>query len=171
MAVFARLLARHPAKLIIKYHHLLSDADSAYLQRIKELAAPLGNQVRFIGSIPYEQLPAVYAAADVAVSVPMADGTPASFLELVALGVPLVAADLPDYADILQHGQSAVLVKEPTPEKLADALEFVCEDPAYRARLVVRAGDFVRKEGTWERTVEEFLQIHGDALARQMVAP
>ena len=82
------------------------------------------------------------------------------------LGVPIVAANLPDYTDVLRDGETAVLVNDPTPESLADALESLGDYPAGREKIIQQAAHFVHHEGSWEKTVDRFLDVYREAAGR-----
>ena len=71
--------------------------DKKRLKHLQTIASDLGikDQVRWVGAMPYEQLPVLYNLADILVSVPETDGTPMSLLEGMACGVPPIVSDLP----------------------------------------------------------------------------
>lgn len=54
-------------------------------------ASPARDRIRVVDEIDESELPALYAAADVVVSLCTTDGTPVSLLEAMALGRPVVA--------------------------------------------------------------------------------
>ena len=166
LAAFELVLKEQPATLVIKTHRQLSEADADYLRRLEERAAPCAEHVRFVGSVAYEELAEFYATADVAVSVPAADGAPASFLELMALGVPVVAGNLPDYADLLTAEETGVLVDDSSPQRLAGALLALHADPARRRGIAERAAAFAHGRGSWGSSVEQFLAAYRAAVKR-----
>ncbi|PYQ48787.1 MAG: hypothetical protein DMF78_20380 [Acidobacteria bacterium] len=77
------LLARQPAALLLLTEYV---ADPDYRRRIEERATALGVRahVRFLGTVPAEAMPSLYAAADVVASVPFSDGLPQSVFESMA---------------------------------------------------------------------------------------
>jgi glycosyltransferase involved in cell wall biosynthesis len=66
---------------------------------MRGLAAELGvaDAVRWLTEVPYEQLPEIYAGADVIVNFPHMDAFPVSFLEAAACMRPVVSCRLPSY--------------------------------------------------------------------------
>jgi glycosyltransferase involved in cell wall biosynthesis len=72
-------------------------ADDRYLQDLRRRADHLGLGDRFLVSPEFSdaQMPALFASADLVVSVPESDGLPQTVLEAMAVGTPVVATDLP----------------------------------------------------------------------------
>jgi glycosyltransferase involved in cell wall biosynthesis len=70
------------------------------LPALRQTVARLGitDCVRWLGDLPYEDLPGVYAAADLAINFSYIDAFPVTFLECLASGVPIVTNCLSPYA-------------------------------------------------------------------------
>ena len=107
--------------LLLKCHGRPKEA--AYVEELKTLTRDLGieQRVRFVPPCPYERLPGLYCLADVAVSALHVDGFPATFSELFALRVPVVATNLPGYAGLLEDGKNAILFEPSNQESLVRA--------------------------------------------------
>jgi phosphatidylinositol alpha-mannosyltransferase len=56
-------------------------------------------------------------------------------LEAMALGVPVLATDLPGHRSVVTPGHDGLLVRRRDPGALADALARLLDDPAERRRL------------------------------------
>ncbi|MGH3835004.1 MAG: glycosyltransferase [Pseudonocardiaceae bacterium] len=76
-------------------------------------------------------------AMDVLVQPSDTEGTPRSVLEAMAHQVPVVATDVGDVAELLDHGRCGALVPPDDADLLAQALRRLLADPA-RARDLVR---------------------------------
>jgi phosphatidylinositol alpha-1,6-mannosyltransferase len=122
--------------------------------------------VRFLGRIPDERLPALYACADVFAAPNRTrwggleqEGFGIVFLEAAACGVPQVAGDSGGAPDAVVHGETGLLVGRPAiASEVAAALERLLDDPADRRRL---------GEQSRTRAVESFSY---DVLAAQLAA-
>ena len=57
-------------------------------------------------------------------------------LEAMAAETPVVASDLPGYANVAESGRDALLVPPGAPDQLADALRRLLADPSEAARYV-----------------------------------
>ncbi len=83
--------------------------------------AEMAGRVRFLSRRPYEEMPAVYNSADLAVSIPGSDSAAASVLEAMACEIPVVASDIPNMREWIEEGVNGFLTGM-NAESLAQAL-------------------------------------------------
>jgi len=122
----------------------------------------LEGRVRWLGSVPFAELPAVYCAATLVVYPSLYEGFGFPPLEAMAVGTPVVASDRGSLPEVL--GDAAVLIDPATPRALAQALEGLLTNSDLRRKLkdkgMTRARQF-----TWEkcaaRTVEAYREVLG----------
>lgn len=86
-----------------------------------------------IRTFPPETMPAVVASADVAVTLASSDSSPASLLECMASGLPIVAGVAASIDEWVAQGEGAELVPPRDEEALAAALLRLARDPDLRA--------------------------------------
>ena len=117
---------------------VLSGSDRGNLAAVQACAADLGvaAQLRVLGFVPQADLPALYrgAAALAFVSFFGPDNLPP--LEAMALGCPVVAADVPGARE--QLGDAALFADPRNPDAIADALATLLKDGAAARALVER---------------------------------
>jgi glycosyltransferase involved in cell wall biosynthesis len=131
LEAFARVLAVRPqARFLLK--HPLTATPSAIDATIERLG--LEHAVTVLGNAPQAQLPAVYRAADVIVSIPSSDSSPRSVWEALACGRPVVVSDLPWAREELVDGEQALLVSLDA-AAVADAIGRVLDDGDLAERL------------------------------------
>jgi glycosyltransferase involved in cell wall biosynthesis len=80
-----------------------------------------------------------YGVAQVAVLSSRTEGSPNALLEAMAAGVPVIATRVGGIPEIVQHGESALLVEPGQAAPLRDALDTLLRDEALRASLAGRA--------------------------------
>ncbi len=113
--------------------------DHVYVRGLQRLAAELGilERVKFVGALPYQDMPRWLNLADAVVMVPNSDGMPNTLLEAMACGAVPVLSRLPQYAEVIRDGENGCLVDEDE-RSLADALVRVLSDAGFRAKVSTR---------------------------------
>jgi glycosyltransferase involved in cell wall biosynthesis len=142
------LLAKggRPAELILVGEPVYP-ADRAYQAglkaRVKELQ--VGEAVRFVGALPYSEMPARYRAADLSVNLAPTGGIDKAVLESMAAGaIPIVANRA---FESLFGPDALMLIFDGSAKDLARAIERVAAlSAAERRTLTERLGEVVRKE-------------------------
>ncbi|MBD8869390.1 glycosyltransferase family 4 protein [Nocardioides donggukensis] len=109
------------------------------------LPAPLPAGVHVAHSWPHESVVAAFQGC-LAAALPSEwpDPCPTTVLEAMALGAPLVTTHEGGIADMVEDGDSALVVPPGDPAALARALARLVEDRALRARLRAGAAEKVR---------------------------
>jgi len=109
-------------------------------------------------------VPDLLASADIFVLSSRSEGFPISILEAMATGLPVVAADVGGVAEAVLDGQTGLLVPPSDPKALAEALERLLRDEAFRRRL----GAAGRRRARREFDVPIFRQAHLELYRREL---
>jgi colanic acid/amylovoran biosynthesis glycosyltransferase len=133
-------------------------------QLARELdVAPL---VTFAGAVGREHVRRYYAEADAFCLSSFAEGVPVVLMEAMAMGLPVVAADVMGVAELVEDNASGLLVRPGRPDLLAHALERLVADPDLRRQLgttgratVERAFDIRRSAAEIHGAFEESLGV------------
>jgi glycosyltransferase involved in cell wall biosynthesis len=124
-----------------------------------ELVRELGlrEHVRFLGYVPDEDMPSLYAGATLLAFPSLYEGFGLPVLEAMACGTPVVTSNVSATAEAA--GDAARLVDPTDLDALTDALRVVLSDPSVRfelqARGLERAAQF-----SWERAARETLAVY-----------
>jgi glycosyltransferase involved in cell wall biosynthesis len=161
------VLAKRPDTVLLIMEYA---ADPEYHAEIVNRVGELGleDRVRFIGQATHAEMPMFYSLADLTVAVPSSDGLPQSLLESMACGTPNVLSQLPQYEEIVRHGQSAYFVKA-TPEGIAQGILELLDDPGLRRRIAADALALVRREADLDKEAEKVERRYRDLA--ETVAP
>jgi glycosyltransferase involved in cell wall biosynthesis len=114
-------------------------------RKIRELS--LEAHVLFAGYVPNHNMPAVFGAASVVLSVPFSDSRPSSVFEAMACGVPVIVSDVPAIHEIVQHQQTGIIVPIDAPDAVAEAVAVVLADEQQTKRMTTGAREFVSEAG------------------------
>ncbi|OLT23687.1 hypothetical protein BJF81_10085 [Ornithinimicrobium sp. CNJ-824] len=147
---------------------LLGYGAPQYVERLLRRARTEGvaDRMHLVGSVPSAQVPQTLADADVAVvyvrpiCLSYLYSLPNKLFESIHAGLPIVAADLPDTAEVVRrHGVGEVFDAR-TPADLAAAIRTVLADPGhYRQAAVAAARDL-----TWEREAARMVALYDRVL-------
>lgn len=123
---------------------------------------PDGN-IRITG---YVESPADLLAASTALIFPslMLDSAPYVTLESMALGVPVIASDLPVLRDLVLPSDTGMMVPPGDPSALAAAMTTVMDSLEDLRRMGRRARDLVRERHSLTRMCEETAQVYREIL-------
>lgn len=164
IAAFASLPSRNATLLMIGDGPGKAECESMVSQ------AGLTNRVRFFGRLPNDEVPAVLAAADIAVLPATTDYcNPMKLYEYLAMGLAIVAPDKPTVRDIVTHNHSAFLFAPNDKDALAFALNTVIGDEGLRARLSANALSGRAHIG-WDARAQSLLSAIEAVLARNAPA-
>ncbi len=136
--------------------------------------AGVASRVVFAGHI--EPCADLVAALDVFVLPSLWEGMPYAVLEAMALGVPVVASRVGGCPEVIEDGETGLLVEPGDARGLSQAILALLRDPAERARLGRQGRERVRERFGLERMIaglESLYQELADAprAARAPTAP
>ena len=154
LAALARALARlaDPPPLVI------AGPDGWRAPEVRsEVSAALGEGVQFLGWVTDEVLAALYQQATVFAFPSVAEGFGIPVLEALALGAPIVAADLPSVREVA--GRAAFLVDPADDEALTDTLREVLSDDARRSAMS-SVGRVVAGGYSWTATADAVVDAY-----------
>lgn len=121
-----------------------------------------GDHVRFVGKIPYAEVPGFYKIADIYVIPSRFEGTPKSLLEAMYNELPIIGADVNGIQNILEHGVDGLLFQKDDAEDLKQCLKKFIKDESEGRRQGKAAKDKYEKSYTFEQTIDNLTRIYKD---------
>jgi glycosyltransferase involved in cell wall biosynthesis len=150
---------------------LLMVGDGVTMPEVREAIARhgLAPQVVLTGLVPQSEGPAHLAAMDILASphVPNPDGTPffgspTKLFEYMAMGRGIVASDLDQIGEVLEHNVTAWMVKPGNADSLADGLATLIDGPAIRQRLGAAAREIAVQKYSWREHTRRIIEALRD---------
>jgi len=136
LEAFAWIRADHPEATL-----LLAGAGSQ-ADQLTSRARSLGTKgITFAGPVPPQQMPAHLDMNDIFVNASTTDNQPVSIIEAQASGLPVVSTPTGGIPEMIEHGQSGVLVSSPTPRLIAAAVQSLLDRPEWARAMARRAHD------------------------------
>ncbi|MCD6372302.1 MAG: glycosyltransferase family 4 protein [Thermococcus sp.] len=123
------------------------------------------DRVRFMGYVPNELLPKLYASADVFVlPSTTAEAFGIVILEAMASGVPVVATDVGGVPEIIEESGGGLLVPPGNELSLGDAIKKLLNDEELAKRLGSNGRKAVEERYSWKKVAGEIEKAYENAL-------
>ncbi|MBE0534894.1 MAG: glycosyltransferase family 4 protein [Phycisphaerae bacterium] len=116
----------------------------------------LNEHVRLLGPVDAEAMPQLYRDSDIFVSSSVREGLSNAMLEAMASGLPIVTARCEGVDELVVD--NGLIVEEPHPRCIADAICLVQEQSRYKAMSAAARARVERF--TWQQTAEAYLDCY-----------
>lgn len=136
---------------------LLIGGAGTYRRALERQVAGMGlaGQVTFLGNVPHEDVPRLYAIAAVVIGTSFTSETFGMALtEALACERPVVASDWAGFREVVLDGCTGLVVPAQNGPALAAAIERVLDDPALAQRLARQGREHVHRLFTWEAVTD-----------------
>jgi len=154
------ILQRDPeAKIVVVGEGWLRDG-------LENLVRSIGcqNKVLFTGFLPERDLEEIMVSADVLVMPSVYEPFGIVALEGMAAGVPVVASRTGGLAEVINHGQTGILVYPRNPESIAWGINQVLSDQSYAQQLIKNAKDKLRNVYSWDAVAEKTIMLYEEVV-------
>ena len=175
---FGELLLKQPQ--IRHKVHLLLIGDGQRRRIVNETIDEYGihEHCTLAGSIPQSQGPSHLAACDILASphVPNPDGTPffgspTKLFEYMAMGKAIIASDLNQIGEVLDHDQTAYLVQPGDIDALREGLMVLIANPQQCKRLGQAARRRAVAKHTWHQHTLRIIEALAHRCAQKKITP
>jgi glycosyltransferase involved in cell wall biosynthesis len=160
-------LLLHAFRALSTYQHLelLMIGDGPELDNLRKVASDLGldDHVNFLGSVRYEEVPALLSKLDVCV-IPHATwyGSPTKLFEYGAMAKAVIGPRDTPVAEIIEDGCTGALINCGEVGQLTGAMERLSSDPELRQRLGHALRAKLVAEISWPINVRTILALAGE---------
>jgi len=163
--IYNPLMAVHVVSLLKEKYTgvkmVMAGPDLGMLEEAKVLVTKLGleKHIDFVGFINNQQKNKLAADYDIYISTNRIDNAPVSFLEMWAMGLPVVSTNVGGVSYLLEDGVTGVLVKDDDAERMADAISSLIENQTLassiinNARNTVQSYDEAKVYTKWEEAI------------------
>lgn len=128
-----------------------------FKRKVKEMG--LEQYVRFIGHVSRKSVASYLNAADVYVSTSLSDGTSASLLEAMALGIPPIVTDIEGNREWIVNNWNGFLVPPNDPRSLAEKAVYLIESTDFRLYIGKNGLITVKTKVDWPKNSEAFADL------------
>ena len=149
------LLEKHPGLAVA-----IAGRSGAMTGELKKAAENMGitERVHFLGH--YDHVPELLAAADLFVFPSLFEGLPGAVIEAMALGLPVVAFDIPPNREVVEPGKNALLVPAGSAEALSEAIDQILQNDSVRLAFSQRSREIFEERFTLKRSVGRMIELY-----------
>jgi glycosyltransferase involved in cell wall biosynthesis len=125
----------------------------------------LNDRIHFTGKIPGDKLIELYSQHQIAVSPSLYEGFGFPAAEAMACELPLVSSDggaLPEVVG--NHMETGYVVKSRDPYGLAEAIDYLLDNPKERERMGKAARKRITSVFTWENAAREMVEVYQEVI-------
>ena len=158
---FARVVRGRPASRLVLV------GGGPLRERVEKQAADAGlaDRVLFLGEVPFEDLPGIFAAADLKVITSDYESFCFAAIEGMSSGLPVLTTDCGWVPRLVADG-AGVVVPVGDAEGFARAWLELADRPERRAALGARGREIVLERHTWPRSAEKLLRLYRELLPK-----
>ena len=118
------------------------------------------DHVRFMGSLPHEKLPDVYAIANIYVIASWFEGTPISLLEAMYNGLPIIGSNVKGINNIISDKENGLLFEKSNDLELAENIQLLMRDKKTATEIGRNARSDYEKKYDYPQTFRAFEDIY-----------
>ncbi len=120
--------------------------------------------VYFLGRVPYEQVPAVYANSDIHVTTSERESRGLTILEAFASGIPVLAPNAGGVVENIKDGWNSFLYTPQDQDDFAQKLKQLIDDPQLRQTMAERGKDCIQQYD-WDEVMQNLVKIWEQKIA------
>ncbi|MBM2814725.1 MAG: hypothetical protein HW421_1487 [Ignavibacteria bacterium] len=119
------------------------------------------------GLVPFNEMPDYLAACDVLVTPCVRTGegseffnSPIKLYEYLSMGKPVVATDIGEQGEVIQHLTNGMLCSEQSPEDLAESINYIYKNPDFAETIAANARKTVLDKYDWKLNAQKVIEIY-----------
>lgn len=124
-----------------------------YYKRLKGLTSSFGLEENIYFTGMREDIPNILSIIDLFVLPSLAEGTPISILEAMAMEIPVIASRVGGIPELIIDGVTGILIKSAAPSEIVEAVIHLFERPYKRRNMGKMARRVVREDFSLEGCV------------------
>jgi len=123
-------------------------------------------QLQCVGSIPHQQMPALYQDADILLFPSVREGFGLAAAEAMSCGLPVVATDCSSLPELIDDGKGGFLCPLGDVDAFAEKINVLAENPQLRREMGEYNRAKVEKMFTLDRMVRQYQNLFEEVLSK-----
>ena len=154
---FLRLGKRYIKKNDLKLLYV-GDGPMRHILEEKVKEKSFYEYVKFLGTIPHEEVPNIFKLSDIYVIPSLFEGTPKSLLEAMFNSLPIIGSDVIGINNLIKHGKNGLLFKKGNIKDLIEKIIELIDNNDFSITL----GNAAKKTSTsykFENVISQYIKI------------
>ena len=137
-------------------------ASEKYLTYITGLInkSGVGDNVIFLNEQKNDDMPKLFRASDLVISISSFDGTPLSIAEAMACQRPTISYSIPSIKEFVENGRTGIIIQNLNPDELSEAVLKLYSDKELSGKIRENALNFIKEHAGIEKSKEKLKSIY-----------
>lgn len=136
------------------------------LETFRALAAANGSSVRLLGE--RTDIADLLVAADAACLTSWTEATPLALIEAMSLSRPVVSTPAGGVDEVVVDGKTGIVVRDPDPQRFADALQALAADANYAQALGAAGKARFEDLFSAENMIDQYVEVFDSVLKQRL---
>lgn len=123
--------------------------------------------VKFLGTIPHEEVPHIYKLADIYVIPSLFEGAPLSLLEAMFNGLPIIGTDIHGVNNFIRHEKNGLLFEKENKEDLTERIKELVENKDLSIKLGTAAKKDYLRNYKFEYMISQFIKLYTKCVRKE----
>ncbi|MDP3661336.1 MAG: glycosyltransferase family 4 protein [bacterium] len=148
-------------------HYKLLIVGSGSLEKVlkfKVESEKLKDRITFAGEVAHDELPRLLWASDIFCRPSLSEGMGISFIEAMAVGLPVIATPIGGVPDFLKNKETGLFCKVNNPKSIAETVLLLDDQPALREAIIAAALRMVKEKYDWDILAEKMRAVFAELL-------
>lgn len=143
---------------------MLIVGDGAHQEALEKMSCDLAisEYTRFVGRVPFDEIPAYLSAGDIFISTPTNEGIARSVLEAMSMQLPTVATRVGGTPELIVNHENGILVDVKSPEQIVAAVKFITSSENKRLEMGRKAREAIINKHEFHKLIADFAHVHFD---------
>jgi len=120
----------------------------------------LQQNVKFVGSVPFMEMPKFLSIADIVISTSVYSNMGRNIQEAMACGKPIISFNTPGMDKVIQNMDNGILVTPGNLEEFARMISLLQDHPEVALKIGQKGCEFIKKERSWNSRVQQELNVY-----------
>ncbi len=145
------------------------DPTKTYANRLFQLVKHLNLEakIKFLGAVPPDDLPSLYAACDVFVMPSLSEGFGLVAIEAMASGKPVITTRITGMPQRTMDGWNGFLVDPGNERQLAEKIKYLMDHPEEKEQMGRNGRKMVVEQYSWDKIAERYVDIYNRVRTHQ----